>query len=176
MRRKRSEPLIILHHQGFSAPGLASIESSGPALSSSSSNIVVIIIISSSTEPRPPTLPSYYHHSPASPATQLPFVSPFSSILQMPAKKSEGIPGPLLKTSILRSDCEAYFLNGYIIQPQRFVSDTHLQLFGLSIRDSLGCRHHDQVTVTTSPRGSRRLGSMWRSCFISKICCVLSWY
>lgn len=91
-------------------------------------------------------------------------------------QKSEGIPGPLLKTSILRSGCEAYFLNGYITQPQRFVSDTHLQLFGLSIRDSLGCRHHDQVTVTTSPRGSRRLGSMWRSCFISKICCVLSWY
>ena len=33
VRRKRSEPLMILHHQGFSAPGLASIESSGPALS-----------------------------------------------------------------------------------------------------------------------------------------------
>ena len=33
VRRKRLEPLMILHHQGFSAPGLASIESSGPALS-----------------------------------------------------------------------------------------------------------------------------------------------
>ena len=38
VRRKRSEPLMILHHQGFSMPGLASIESSGPALSSSSSS------------------------------------------------------------------------------------------------------------------------------------------
>ena len=35
VRRKRSEPLIIFNHPGFSAPGLASIESSDPALLSS---------------------------------------------------------------------------------------------------------------------------------------------